>query len=119
MRLLDIALVASLALASTAFGAECFAQSGGSSCLSKDAMTFVVQQHCAAHWQEPSTTYITWGNAAGTGHIGHIGAWGSPDECVQAGTSVVDQCHGQRDGGSWTFDGKSISVSFCLWANGT
>ncbi|OJD12079.1 hypothetical protein AJ78_07276 [Emergomyces pasteurianus Ep9510] len=48
-------------------------------------------------------------------YVGHLGPFASAGECFYAGHDVVYTCYGKNNGGSWTYQGKSINVNFCKW----
>ncbi|KAK2858549.1 hypothetical protein FQN49_004620 [Arthroderma sp. PD_2] len=109
------ALAATLAAVSTTFAAECHSQSGGSSCLSKDGAASAVSKFCNTYWDDTSTNWRKYTTDNGVGYIGQIGRFPSRQECEDAGNQIINQCHGKKDGGSWTYKKASINFKYCEW----
>ena len=47
--------------------------------------------------------------------IGKIGVFPNAATCIEAYNQIVNQCFGQRNGGSWTWGGVSLNINFCQW----
>lgn len=108
--------VALVALSTGAYAAECHAQSGGRRCLSRSDANTAVDQFCGAHWGGRCTDWQQFrGSDGSVGYIGQVGRFLSREQCVDAGRSIINECHGKKDGGSWTFNSASINIKYCDW----
>lgn len=98
--------------------AECYSQSGASNCLTRDRLWGVIEDYCDGKWDDKCHNFKDYDeHDFREGFIGSIGKFPSKGACIEAARSIVNQCYGYRNGGSWTYVGASINISFCPWAH--
>jgi hypothetical protein len=96
--------------------AECYAQSGGPNCVAKAPLLAFGNGWCNANFDALQGGWSQFPDPAGKiADIGKIGVFPNAATCIEAYTQIVNQCFGQRNGGSWTWGGVSLNINFCQW----
>ncbi|KAL4893649.1 hypothetical protein BDV59DRAFT_176883 [Aspergillus ambiguus] len=113
MQLVNIVLPL-MALASSTFAAECYSQSGGSKCVGKNDLLSYGREWCQENYATQSGAWKQYRSGSNTALIGKIGHFDTAEDCTKALNDIVEQCHGKKNGGSWTYK-ASLNVNFCQW----
>ncbi|KZV90350.1 hypothetical protein EXIGLDRAFT_720504 [Exidia glandulosa HHB12029] len=101
-----------LLFAASAFAASCYSDSGCGNCESHDSMYAARQDFCGSDkWSFQNSE--AWGDAL----ISLSGHFDSPQSCWDGFAQIIDQCYGQKNGGTfdWDYNGNSahLDVDFC------
>ncbi|PFH49044.1 hypothetical protein AMATHDRAFT_5240 [Amanita thiersii Skay4041] len=112
-------------LAPFASAADCVKQAGCEECESRYQVLVPLQSSLARY--DNSLLFIsdtfannfcqnyakaqfkTWGWASAVS----TGKWASKDQCITAFTNIIEQCYGNKDGGSYNFNDSHMTVYFC------
>ncbi|OJJ39616.1 hypothetical protein ASPWEDRAFT_384936 [Aspergillus wentii DTO 134E9] len=96
---------------------ECYTRSYGSNCATKDEVQTVKDLYCQYHYSHPTLDFLEF-HVGDQGkqnvYVGQIGEFESKEGCDGAFENII-RCHGQRNGGSWTYQGVSLNVNYCDW----
>ncbi|PGH08914.1 hypothetical protein GX51_00971 [Blastomyces parvus] len=93
MRFSVPAFIVLLSFGSNALAAECYFQSGGSSCATPIAVVNALSYYCANYFNQASKPFTTYNYMGQTVWVGHLGPFANPSECYSAGK----QCGGGDD----------------------
>ena len=116
MRLPLTTILSIIGFSSLSQAAECYAQSGGSSCVKHDELFGFGPSWCAQNYNVLQGDWWTYRDSRGnTALIGKIGNFANPQQCALAYDEIM-VCHGKKNGGSWSASGVSLNINFCAWA---
>lgn len=96
-------------LSSPGEAAECFAQSGGQGCATRDRVKLLSERFCEKYPDGNGDN--EWATEAS------FSLWGKFEnlqQCKDAFGNVIDQCHGKRNGGTWSHDKIFAGVDWCI-----
>jgi hypothetical protein len=94
--------------------AECYAQDHGHRCPSKDFLLNYRFGWCGTYWNAPLAGWMTVDdNAGNSASISKVGNFVSESECEAAFGNIISECHGLRNGGSWTLHGTNLNINYC------
>jgi hypothetical protein len=108
------ALAQVVAMAQAALAAECFSQVSSSDCGTRDGVAAAARNFCSTfatrscgrsqYTDESNDNTITFGATA---------AIPNQNACLRAASEIIDQCFGQRTGGSYNVGSFSVVINFC------
>jgi hypothetical protein len=108
------ALLPVLALLRLGLAAECSGHSGSNTCATPTGVRNVVNDFCASfaisqagqqNFQDPSNKF--------TFSLGTTAAISNVITCENAANDIIDQCIGHADGGTFSVQAFTLSISFC------
>ncbi|KAK8129019.1 Extracellular dipeptidyl-peptidase dpp4 [Apiospora sp. TS-2023a] len=99
-------------LASTAYGAECYAQNGATACLTRAELNSARADYCG------NNNYQLCGAKTYTGQYGKASFAGvnvgTQQECWDETIDIINQCFGKKNGGSFSSGSGNVNINFCL-----
>jgi len=116
MRLPLMTVLSIIGFSSLSQAAECYAQSGGASCVKFDELSAYGKSWCDKNFDTLQADWWRYRDSNGnTALIGKIDNFVNPQQCATAFADIVNGCFGKRNGGSWTARGVSLNINFCAW----